>query len=73
MSDRFDFEQQLLRCWGTVEDITLIAQRHMDSPDGPLTEDQLVNLLMGVAALHDARCAQMFEMFEQMVREGKIR
>lgn len=73
MSDRFDFEQALLRCWGTVEDINLIAERHMDSPDGPLSEDDLSNLLLGVANIHNARCARLFEMFERMVHEGKIR
>ena len=70
--NRFDFEQLILRAWGTTEDINMIIQRHMDSPDGPLTEDQLMNLLMGIAAIHDARCAQLFEAFEALIKAGKI-
>ena len=73
MTNRFDFEQMLMRVWSTKDDIDLIVQQHLDSAEGPLSEDQLTTLLMGVSAIHDARCAQTFEAFEAMVREGKIR
>jgi hypothetical protein len=44
----------------------------MDDPDGPLTEDEIANVLIGLTELHDIRCKKLFNVFEAMLRERRF-
>jgi hypothetical protein len=44
----------------------------MDDPDGPMSEDDIANVLIGLTELHDIRCKKLFNVFEAMVRERKF-
>ena len=46
-----------------------IAERVCDDPDGPLTEDEIENVLIGLSELHDIRCKKLFRVFETMIKE----
>ena len=50
------------------EDTEAIAERVYDDPDGPMTEDQIGNVLIGLSELHDIRCKKLFNVFESMVK-----
>lgn len=71
MADRFDLEQALLAMWSTKEDIDLLLERYLDSPV-PMTEDEVSNFLIGLAAIHDARSQRAFHIFERLIAERKI-
>ena len=66
--DRFNLEAEIMSVWNTKDDLQSITGRMMDDPDGPMTEDELTNVLIGVGELHDIRCKKLFNVFESMVK-----
>ena len=70
--DRFNLEAEIMNVWNTKDDLQSITSRMMDDPDGPLTEDELTNVLIGLGELHDIRCKKLFNVFETMVRERRF-
>ena len=66
--DRFNLEAEILNVWQTKDDLDAIAERVYDDPDGPLTEDEIENVLIGLSELHDIRCKKLFNVFENMVK-----
>ena len=67
--DRFNLEAEILNVWQTKDDLDAIAERVYDDPDGPLTEDEIGNVLTGLSELHDIRCKKLFRVFETMIKE----
>ena len=67
--DRFNLEAEILNVWQTKDDLEAIAERVSDDPDGPLTEDEIGNVLIGLSELHDIRCKKLFRVFETMIKE----
>ena len=58
-----------MNVWQTKDDLDAIAERHYDDPDGPMTEDEIANVLIGLAELHETRCKILWKVFETMIRE----
>ena len=67
--DRFNLEEEIQNVWHTKDDLDAIAERVCDDPDGPLTEDEIENVLIGLSELHDIRCKKLFRVFETMIKE----
>ena len=67
--DRFNLEAEILNVWQTKDDLDAIAERVCDDPDGPLTEDEIENVLIGLSELHETRCKKLWKVFETMVKE----
>lgn len=70
MDDRiFDLEQQILQCWHVTDDLKLLAEQIMDSPD--FTDmpselvDKLANLVGGLEHVYDMRFQKCWETFEK--------
>ena len=68
--DRFNLEDKIQNVWNTSEDLDTILFRISDDPNGPPTEDQLVNLLIGLKEMHDSRCRELMYIFETMVHDN---
>lgn len=68
--NRFDLEDAIMSCWGTKEDIRLVSERVLE--DEELSQDSLVNVLEGIAEMHNMRCKKLFEIFEGMISSGHI-
>jgi hypothetical protein len=68
--DRFDFEQAIMNCWNIVEDIKLISQMN-DIRD--LSEDELMNALLGLETLYQMKFEILFNGFERMIKDGQIK
>ena len=66
--DSFNLEEEIMNVWHTKDDLDAIAERVYDDPDGPMTEDQIGNVLIGLSELHDIRCKKLFNVFESMVK-----
>jgi len=42
----------------------------MDSSDGPCSEDDIANMLLGLKELHKSRCLKLWDVFETMITDG---
>ena len=67
--DRFNLEEEIQNIWQTKDDLDAIAERLIDGPNGPMSEDEIGNLLVGLSELHETRCLKLWKVFEIMVRE----
>ena len=70
--DRFNLEAEIMSVWNTKDDLESITSRMMDDPDGPMSEEDIANVLIGLTELHDIRCKKLFNVFEAMVRERRF-
>ena len=68
--DRFDLETEMQNVWHTKDDLDVITERIIDAPDGPMTDDEVGNLLIGLSGLHETRCRKLFLVFERMIEEN---
>ena len=67
--DRFDLEEEIMNVWHTVDDIDVLLYRMMDAPDGPLSEDEITNMLIGLREFHKGRCLKLRGVFEIMIKK----
>jgi hypothetical protein len=69
--DRFDLEDAMSALYNMGDDIDAILHSYMDAKVRP-TEDDMANMLIGVKALHNARYQRMWQVFEDLVKNGVI-
>lgn len=66
MTDRFDLEQEIMRCWNVTEDIqNLIAEDE-------LTPDQHQNYLLGLATIYEVKFQKLWNVFENCVKSNQV-
>ena len=74
MSDRFDFEQQILKCWNVTDDIKEVSEAitKMDL----LSIDDTTNALNGLSAMYELKFNKLWDLFEdvfmKLVRDEKM-
>ena len=71
MSDRFELEQQILKCWNVTDDIKMLRRAMLDG-EKALTTDQIDNALLGIITLYEMRFEETFATFEELVNKKKI-
>ena len=71
MKTRFDLEQEIMQVWGLKEDLQLIFAGVCDQGLA-YNEDKLANALLGLIELHDMRCNQLFNTFEELIKNQKL-
>jgi|TARA_B110001454_G_scaffold44810_1_gene43811 hypothetical protein len=67
--DRFNLEDEIQNVWQTKDDLDAITERIYDDPDGPMTEDEIMNVLTGLSELHETRMKKLWKVFETIVNE----
>ena len=67
MSDRFDFEQQIQKCWMVTDDIKEVSQHFLEYHDANFTKDKVANTLTGLAELYDIKFNKLWDLFEDVV------
>ena len=60
----FDFEQQILQCWGIVEDLQTTCDLLSETTQ---KERQILDILNGISQLYDARFSKLFKLYESMI------
>ena len=70
--DRFNLETEIQNVWQTADDLDTILYRIMDAPDGPPSEDEVTNMLIGLKEIHKSRCLKLMDVFESMVENKKF-
>jgi hypothetical protein len=74
MTDRFDLEQEIMRCWNVVEDIRLLNKYVLEgTPDGDvLTTDRIANYLLGIEAVYELKFQQLWDTFSQTIKTNQL-
>lgn len=71
MTDRFDLEEAIGQMAQTPNDIETIIYAIGDSPIKH-TEDELLNMLIGIKQLHETRYQKMWYTFEELIKNKVI-
>jgi hypothetical protein len=69
--NRFELEDAMSNLSLVGEDIETMIYAIGDCPIKH-TEDQLLNMLIGMKQLHDTRYQKMWDTFEQLIKNGTI-
>ena len=64
INTRFDLEQQIMQCWGIVDDLDYVLQA-IESKD----EDRMMNVVIGLKELYNMKFEKTFNTFEMMLKE----
>jgi hypothetical protein len=65
---RFTLEDQIMECWGVVDDLDMVYSTEALYGD----QDRMMNVLLGMQELYKIRFQRLFNTFEHLVHEGKI-
>lgn len=73
MSDRFDFEQQIQKCWLVTDDLYDLSEAVLERD---LSHDTITNALLGLREINEIRFNKLWELFEDvhmsLVRDEKM-
>lgn len=69
MTDRFDLEQDIMKCWNVTDDIDMLMENVMERD---MSNDDIANALLGLKTLYNMKFEKMFADFETLVHEKKI-
>lgn len=69
-TDRFDLEQNIMRCWNVTEDIDLLYENVMENSD--MTTDDIANALLGMKQLYEMKFEKLWANFEQLIKDKKL-
>ena len=64
MNPKVDLESPIMVAWQTSEDIDLLFRHYGDHPT-PMTEDEVLNALLGIKTLHDMRMEHLMDAYCQ--------
>ena len=70
MSDRFDLEQQILKCWNLTEEVQLLNEQVLENEE--FTKDDISNYLLGLHTIYEVKFSKLFDQFSEMVKDKKI-
>jgi hypothetical protein len=65
MKNRFDLEQDIMAVSMIAEDIDTLLWKMMDDPNGPMTEDDLINKIMAIQNILRLRTDKLWDTFCQ--------
>ena len=65
--DRFNLEEEIQNVWQTKDDLNAITERVYDDPSGPMTEDEIGNVLTGLSELHETRCKKLWKLTAEKI------
>jgi hypothetical protein len=62
MNPKVDLESAIMVAWQTSDDIDLLFKHYGDAPR-PMSEDEVLNALLGIKVLHDMRCEALMDTY----------
>ncbi len=66
--DRFDLEEQIMDCWGVVDDIKTV---YSASDGREVSEDEMMNALLGIQTLYQMKFEKLYHTFETLIYPNK--
>jgi hypothetical protein len=70
MKNRFDLEDMIMKCWHVVDDLDMLAEIVGGTNMSPKDQDKLLNIIIGLKELYNARFSSTFDVFEESIRQG---
>jgi hypothetical protein len=70
--DRFKLEELITSVRQITEDLQVVMQSQFDTEKG-LTEDQIMNAIIGMQQLHECRCDALVNCMEKMIEQGDLK
>jgi hypothetical protein len=70
MTDRFDLEQNIMKCWNVTEDIELLNKNVLEKD---MSVDNISNFLLGLKTIYDAKFEELFDNFSELIKNGTIK
>lgn len=67
-TDRFDLEEKILECWHILNDLKTLGNVY----DREHTEDEVLNILIGITQLYDQRFNELFDTFEKCIKSKEV-
>lgn len=67
--DRFMLETHIMNCWHITNDLDLLATLISETPMSAEDQDKLMNIVIGLKDLYNARFDKTFLVFEQLVAD----
>ena len=64
MTPKVDLESAIMVAWQTSDDIDLLFKHYGDHPV-PMSEDEVLNVLLGIKVLHDMRMEALMDKYCQ--------
>ena len=77
MSDRFEFEQQIQKCWIVTDDLEELSEAIMEGKYVKYQDkDEICNALNGLSSMYNLKFNKLWDLFEDvhmnLVRENKM-
>lgn len=66
--NRFTLEDQLMECYGVVDDLNMVYNTEALYQD----QDRMMNVLLGLHELYKIRFQRMLDTFEHLIHDGSI-
>jgi len=70
MTKLHDLEPMIMGCWSVCNDLQTIFKQVGDSDQEP-TQDELMNALLGMQQLYQWKFEQLFNKYEDIMRDNK--
>jgi hypothetical protein len=70
MTDRFDLEQHIMKCWNVTEDIDLLFKNVCEKD---MSTDDIANFLLGMKTIYEAKFNELFDDFGKLIENGTIK
>jgi hypothetical protein len=70
--DRFKLEELVTSVRQITDDLGVMMRAQMDTEKG-LTEDQIMNMIIGIQQLHECRCDALWECMEKLIEQGNLK
>ena len=70
--DRFKLEELVTSVRQITDDLGVMMRAQMDTEKG-LTEDQIMNMIIGIQQLHECRCDALWECMEKLIKQGNLK
>ena len=67
----WDLEERIMECWHVTDDLKILYEECLDSPE-PMEEDELSNILLGLEALYNRKFARLFQTYEAACKHGGV-
>ena len=70
MTDRFDLEQHIMKCWTITDDIDLLNFNVLEKD---MSKDEISNFLLGLKTIYECKFNDLFDTFGVLVEKGLIK
>ena len=60
-------EDKIMKVWGTADDLDVVADWISESTKEGFSVDELLNMIIGIRALHEHKSKMLFREFEKLL------